>query len=354
MSTEQQLGERAIVIGAGMGRLMAAGVLARYFAEVLVLDKDRLPTLAEPRNSMRNLTTFVCTFMVLWTLASGTASAGLIGLSTRTESLYSINPNTGAATLVGPAGGNYNGVGLSYLGGELFASDLNLQIPPPVWNIQTAKIDPVTGISTPIGMQDGSLNWHGLASDETLGLLYSIALDQGNHPLKAMTSSGVVSTIGTGTGIDGRGMAFDDANRILYATNSDDESLYSVDVSTGMAQRIGGLGLGIDTSHNGLAYDEFNKILYLNGGVDNVSPLIGNLYSINVSTGQATLIGSNGFEFIDGLAWIAPEAVPVPEAATFALFGVGLMILCFYGQRLEAASGSAASSLGGRRSKVTA
>ena len=49
MSTEQQLGERAIVIGAGMGGLMAAGVLARYFAEVIVLDKDRLPTEAEPR-----------------------------------------------------------------------------------------------------------------------------------------------------------------------------------------------------------------------------------------------------------------------------------------------------------------
>jgi len=29
--TEQQLGQRAIIIGAGMGGLMAAGVLARYF-----------------------------------------------------------------------------------------------------------------------------------------------------------------------------------------------------------------------------------------------------------------------------------------------------------------------------------
>ncbi|MDP1671254.1 MAG: NAD(P)-binding protein, partial [Alphaproteobacteria bacterium] len=47
--TERQLGERAIVIGAGMGGLMAAGVLARYFAEVTVLDKDRLPAEAEPR-----------------------------------------------------------------------------------------------------------------------------------------------------------------------------------------------------------------------------------------------------------------------------------------------------------------
>lgn len=53
MPTEQAtqlLGQRAIVIGAGMGGLMAAGVLARYFAEVMILDKDRLPTSAEPRS----------------------------------------------------------------------------------------------------------------------------------------------------------------------------------------------------------------------------------------------------------------------------------------------------------------
>lgn len=52
MASEQQLGERAIVIGAGMGGLMAAGVLARYFAEVTVLDKDRLPAEAEPRTGV--------------------------------------------------------------------------------------------------------------------------------------------------------------------------------------------------------------------------------------------------------------------------------------------------------------
>ncbi|MFZ5931283.1 MAG: FAD-dependent oxidoreductase [Pseudomonadota bacterium] len=52
MTTERQLGERAIVIGAGMGGLMAAGVLARYFAEVLILDKDRLPAEAEPRTGV--------------------------------------------------------------------------------------------------------------------------------------------------------------------------------------------------------------------------------------------------------------------------------------------------------------
>jgi 2-polyprenyl-6-methoxyphenol hydroxylase-like FAD-dependent oxidoreductase len=52
MSAEQQLGQKAIVIGAGMGGLMAASVLARYFSEVLVLDRDRLPESVEARSGV--------------------------------------------------------------------------------------------------------------------------------------------------------------------------------------------------------------------------------------------------------------------------------------------------------------
>ena len=270
-------------------------------------------------------------FVLHLALIQSTANAGLIGVSTRTDSLYSINPATGAATLIGPTGGNYAGVGLSYLGGELFASDLLLQIPPPVWNVQTARIDPSSGLSTPIGMQNGSLNWHGLAADESLGLLYSIPTDQPNNPLKTMTPIGVTATIGTGTGIDGRGLAFDDANRVLYATNSADESLYKVNISIGTSELVGPFGLGVDTSFSGLAYDEDNQILYLNGGVDNISPLIGNLYSINVATGAASLIGSNGVEFIDGLAWITDGPQPIPEPATFGLVALGLLGLILFG-----------------------
>jgi hypothetical protein len=43
------LGKRAIVVGAGLGGLSAARVLADYFDEVMLLDRDELPDDATPR-----------------------------------------------------------------------------------------------------------------------------------------------------------------------------------------------------------------------------------------------------------------------------------------------------------------
>jgi flavin-dependent dehydrogenase len=37
------LGRRAVVVGAGLGGLSAARVLADYFDEVIILDRDELP-----------------------------------------------------------------------------------------------------------------------------------------------------------------------------------------------------------------------------------------------------------------------------------------------------------------------
>jgi hypothetical protein len=37
------LGKRAIVVGAGLGGLSAAGVLPDYFDEIMILDRDELP-----------------------------------------------------------------------------------------------------------------------------------------------------------------------------------------------------------------------------------------------------------------------------------------------------------------------
>ena len=42
------LGRRAVVVGAGLGGLSAARVLADYFDEVIILDRDELPDERRP------------------------------------------------------------------------------------------------------------------------------------------------------------------------------------------------------------------------------------------------------------------------------------------------------------------
>lgn len=51
-SGEGLLGNQAIVVGAGMGGLMAAEVLSRHFARVVVVDKDGLPEANSPRRGV--------------------------------------------------------------------------------------------------------------------------------------------------------------------------------------------------------------------------------------------------------------------------------------------------------------
>ena len=46
---DRKIGKQAVVIGAGMAGLAAAGAIADYFERVIVLDRDRLPSQAAPR-----------------------------------------------------------------------------------------------------------------------------------------------------------------------------------------------------------------------------------------------------------------------------------------------------------------
>jgi flavin-dependent dehydrogenase len=46
------IGKQALVVGAGMGGLTAARVLADYFEQVLVLERDPLPAQAKARSGI--------------------------------------------------------------------------------------------------------------------------------------------------------------------------------------------------------------------------------------------------------------------------------------------------------------
>jgi 2-polyprenyl-6-methoxyphenol hydroxylase-like FAD-dependent oxidoreductase len=52
MAQGKHLGERAVVVGGGMGGLFSARVLSDHFDEVIVLDRDHEPTTAEARSTV--------------------------------------------------------------------------------------------------------------------------------------------------------------------------------------------------------------------------------------------------------------------------------------------------------------
>ncbi|MCH7744816.1 MAG: hypothetical protein IIC84_01940 [Chloroflexi bacterium] len=127
-----------------------------------------------------------------------------------------------------------------------------------------------------------------------MGLFYAIdsnnllTLDKDTYAVSIVGPLGITNTFG--------GLAYDKSTGTLYGiSGSTDESLYSINTSTGAATFIGNYGI---EDMFGLAYSPVTGRLLGSQSLDD-----GNLYSLNRSTGAATLIGGMGGPKIDGLAY---------------------------------------------------
>lgn len=258
---------------------------------------------------MKRMLVSAAVAVVTATAASAAFEPGLYAVqssdSEGNNGLFRIDPATGAATKLTSLSHNSSLVGATFLHGELYASDI-LAFNPTAFYGTLDENGQFSGIHD----QGFDLNWHGLASSESLGVTWSIS-QQNNRMLVQTDLNGTITEIGP-TGIDGRGMAYDDTNGILYAVNFEDASLYTVDVGTGQSTRVGPLGIPSDLI--GLAYDESTQTLYLSE-----ADVTDSLYTVDVTTGAATLIGASGFGYLDGLAWI-------PEPASLALLAIGALV----------------------------
>ncbi len=271
-----------------------------------------------------NLAIALTLFLTAGLVHAQTFPDGLIGLSSNTPAvLYFIDSSDGTATPIVTLDGNASITGLSFLQGTLYGVDL-YDFPGGSGGNDIGSIS-TGGIITFLSNQNGSANWHGLASDEAGGVLYTIDFNNSDI-LTAQFPDGSVATIGSGVGFHGPGMAYDNANGILYAI-SDERSLYTVSTETGTATLIGATGIPATSLDVGLAYDECNQILYANDGT------LGQLFIVDVTTGEATLVGSNGVDaVIDGLAWkgsCGPIINPIPTLSEWGMIAAaaGLMLV---------------------------
>jgi len=270
-------------------------------------------------------------FLAFFLLCSSSAFGDLLyGLSTSIPgTVYTVNTATGAAT---PFVNLTNElltslVDITILDGTLYASDVIAGAGAPS---NFGSIDPVTGAFTALNQQGGSTNWQALAANPTLGILYAADETGVTVPLISVSPSGAFSTIGN-TNIQISDLAYDSVHGILYAVD-DSDNLYTVNVTTAAATLIGSTGLG-NQIKIGLGYDSNNNVLYAN--------FVGNhsLYTLNTTTGAATLVGANGTTVeIDGLADFGVVSI-TPEPATIALIGLGLGALVCYRRRPKRQAG---------------
>lgn len=250
------------------------------------------------------------TVLLALSLLAGLSAGPVLQVGTATRQLGTLDVATGGFTLAGVTTATPVGLGQAVSGQTFFIDDVS--------NLQ--RVDPGTAALTLVG---------------SAGLGLSIG---------AAFAPGVLF------GVD-------------YANN-----LYSIDAATGAATLVGATGLPLisltDTFHNALAGD--GTSLYYVFELQGSTNVASSLYRLNTATGAATLIGLTGASDIEaagfaggalyaftgsggiravnlatgastqtatyaaastGAVWAAIE--PVPEPASLAFVGAGLIAVAF-------------------------
>ncbi len=205
-----------------------------------------------------------------WNIFAGTS--GIL------EGPISLNLETGAATSIQEVSSDV----IWMAAGEV-ADDIWYAVNYDAANGSLYTVDPATGDYTLVGATGYSLT--GLAYDHNSGTMYASGSDGTNSQLYTVDlntgAATLVGQISTGIII---GIAAD-ADGNMYGINLDD-NLYSIDPNTGAGTVIGPLGVTINYAQD-IAFDRDNGVLY--GALYTET---GGLYTIDVTTGTATLINN--------------------------------------------------------------
>jgi sugar lactone lactonase YvrE len=211
-------------------------------------------------------------------LAFDANTGTLYGVDTVGNDLYTVNPQTGAATLVGDLGVNLGSFGLTFdtNRNRLYLTSLSTNT-----NQGLYTVDPTTAAATLVG-----------------------------------TGFGPVASPSTGVGINGLG--YDPVNDMLYGVAGARNELYTIDFNLGTVSLVGSLGPAWTGGDVGVDFDPVNGLLLAINTVQDT------LFTINTSSGLATAVGPLGIPAtVQGLA--AGAVVPLPAAAWLLLTGVAAL-----------------------------
>jgi hypothetical protein len=255
------------------------------------------------------------------TLYAATGSNGVDG------QLYTINPATAVATLVGPVLIGASPVGLTALAfhpltGVLYGLTTN-DGPNPEKSLIT--VNPATGAAALIGSIGA--NAAGDMAFSPSGVLYAWQRSGGNLVTISLTT-GAATVVGpTGAPFVGGG-AVSFVGGVLYAAvGGSDGPLYTVNTSTGAATAgptltgapIDGAMAAMTTSGGG--------VLYAVDSDQSSSPTQSRLVTINTTTGAVTQVAALDLPGdTDALAFVSAPAAIVPTLSTRGILALGLLL----------------------------
>lgn len=257
--------------------------------------------------------------LVLATDAATIAEAGtLFGVNTvGNDSLLTIDPATGAATVVGP-------IGFQNVTSLAYDASSNTLFGVPFLEDDLIAIDPTTGAGTLVGgLGIDEIRISGLAFSFQTGVLFGTTGVNGMDDLVTIdTATGQATLVGSTGLISIEGLAYDPATDRLLGANGNSSTLISIDQNSAAVTTIGSLGFPLGNI-SGLALDSTTSSLF---GLDiNLMTGQDELVSIDLQTGVAAAVGplftDGTFEIPGGLAF-APDSSEVPEPTS-----CGLMLL---------------------------
>lgn len=214
--------------------------------------------------------------------SGGPGAAPLFGLAGSFPVMLSrVDASTGATTLVSGRGlagfPSVDGLAYDAANGVLLGVDTQTQ--------ELVSIDPASGAPTLVGPLGRDLS--ALEVDPDTGTIYSV--DNTNGVLVTVNrNSGATTVVGPHNLLLGfiSGLAYDSDNDVLYGSNTTTNGLVTLNTATGNATAAGPLGFA---NVDGLAYDAVADVLYgVSGG--------GSLITINTATGAGTLVYSFGYK----------------------------------------------------------
>ena len=201
------------------------------------------------------------------------------------DRMLSINKATGVATVIGPTGMTV----LSSIGGLDLDPDSGTYYVSNGLSLFT--VDSGTGAATLIGPHGVPIA--GIAFGPAVACMIGLDLTSSLYDISAADGSGSNVRLSTQGQLGGLALA---ADGTLYATRiSGNGELYTLDIVTGAATLVGATTIGV--GEGGLDFHPSSGELYAANG--SIGAISGQLYTINTSTGFATPIGQILDEFLN-------------------------------------------------------